>query len=139
MFGALAGIVWAFPFFLLVGTKEWIWIAVAFIGARAVVTAGMFGPQAAYFAELFPPQRRFAGFAFARELGSLLAGGPAPFVAASLVAAFGSWWPVACYAALLAALTAFAVWCGPETYEESITVDNTADGALNATAVPSRA
>ena len=41
----------------------------------------MFGPQAAYFAELFPPQRRFAGFAFARELGSLLAGGPAPFVA----------------------------------------------------------
>src|SRR6516225_8158514 len=29
MFGALAGIVWAFPFFLLVGTKEWIWIAVA--------------------------------------------------------------------------------------------------------------
>jgi len=139
MFGALAGIVWAFPFFLLVGTKEWIWIAVAFIGARAVVTAGMFGPQAAYFAELFPPQRRFAGFAFARELGSLLAGGPAPFVAASLVAAFGSWWPVACYAALLAALTAFAVWCGPETYEESITVDNTADGALNAAAVPSRA
>ena len=25
-----------------------------------------------------------------------------------------------------------AIWCGPETYEESITVDNTADGALNA-------
>src|SRR6476659_10128770 len=139
IFGALAGIVWAFPFFWLVGTKEWIWIAVAFIGARAVVTAGMFGPQAAYFAELFPPQRRFAGFAFARELGSLLAGGPAPFVAAALVAAFGSWWPVACYAALLAALTAFAVWCGPETYEEIITVDNTADGALNAAALPLRA
>jgi metabolite-proton symporter len=138
MFGALAGIAWAFPFFWLVGTKEWIWIAVAFIGARAVVTAAMFGPQAAYFAELFPPQRRFAGFAFARELGSLLAGGPAPFVAAALVAAFGSWWPVACYAAFLAACTAFAIWCGPETYEESITVDNTSDGALNA-AVPLRA
>jgi MFS family permease len=140
MFGALAGIAWAFPFFLLVGTKEWIWIAVAFIGARAVVTAAMFGPQAAYFAELFPPQRRFAGFAFARELGSLLAGGPAPFVAASLVAAFGSWWPVACYAAFLAAVTAFAIWCGPETYEESITVDNTTDGvAMRAAAVPSGA
>jgi MFS family permease len=103
------------------------------------VTAAMFGPQAAYFAELFPPQRRFAGFAFARELGSLLAGGPAPFVAAALVASFGSWWPVACYAAFLAACTAFAIWCGPETYEESITVDNTTDGALNAAAVPLRA
>jgi MFS family permease len=140
MFGALAGIGWAFPFFLLVGTKEWIWIAVAFIGARAVVTAAMFGPQAAYFAELFPPQRRFAGFAFARELGSLLAGGPAPFLAAALLAWSGSWWPVACYAAFLAACTAFAIWCGPETYQESITVDNTMDGiAMRSAAMPSRA
>ena len=98
MFGALAGIALAFPFFWMVGTKQWIWIALAFILARAVVTAAMFGPQAAYFAELFPPQRRFAGFAFARELGSLLAGGPAPFVATALVAWSGSWWPVACYA-----------------------------------------
>jgi MFS family permease len=139
MFGALAGVAFAFPFFWLVGTKEWIWIALAFIGARAVVTAAMFGPQAAYFAELFPPQRRFAGFAFARELGSLLAGGPAPFVAAWLVAMSGSWWPVACYAAALAAMTAFAIWCGPETYEESITVDNTSDGALHVAAVPLQA
>jgi MFS family permease len=138
LFGALAGVVLAFPFFWLVGTKQWIWIALAFILARAVVTAAMFGPQAAYFAELFPPQRRFAGFAFARELGSLLAGGPAPFVATALVAWSGSWWPVACYAALLAAITAFAIWCGPETFEESITIDNTSD-AVMPTAVPLRA
>ena len=59
MFGALSGIALAFPFFWMVGTKEWIWIALAFILARAVVTAAMFGPQAAYFAELFPPQRAF--------------------------------------------------------------------------------
>jgi MFS family permease len=139
MFGALAGVAFAFPFFWLVGTKQWIWIAVAFIISRAVVTAAMFGPQAAYFAELFPPQRRFAGFAFARELGSLLAGGPAPFLAAALVAWSGSWWPVACYAALLSGLTALAIWCGPETYEESITVDNTADGAMHVAAVPMQA
>jgi metabolite-proton symporter len=139
MFGALAGIVFAFPFFWLVGTKEWIWIALAFIGARAVVTAAMFGPQAAYFAELFPPQRRFAGFAFARDLGSLLAGGPAPFVATALVAASGSWWPVACYAILLSACTALAIWAGPETFDESITVDNTSDGLMHATAVPAQA
>ncbi len=37
----------------------------------------------------------------------------------------GSWWPVACYAILLAACTAIAIYCGPETFEESITVDNT--------------
>src|SRR5580693_5807441 len=139
LFGALTGVAFAFPFFWMVGTKEWIWIALAFIVARAVVTAAMFGPQAAYFAELFPPQRRFAGFAFARELGSLLAGGPAPFVAAALVAWSGSWWPVACYAAGLSALTALAIWAGPETYQESITIDNTTDGAMHAAAVPAQA
>jgi MFS family permease len=101
----------------------------------------MFGPQAAYFAELFPPQRRFAGFAFARELGSILAGGPAPFVATALVAWAGTWWPVACYAALLSVLTAIAIWFGPETFEESITVDNTSDGVMEraATAMAARA
>jgi MFS family permease len=141
MFGALSGIALAFPFFWMVGTKEWIWIALAFILARAVVTAAMFGPQAAYFAELFPPQRRFAGFAFARELGSLLAGGPAPFVATALVAWSGSWWPVACYAIFLSACTVIAIWAGPETFEESITVDNTSDGKMHAAAaaMPSRA
>jgi metabolite-proton symporter len=135
MFGALAGVALAFPFFWMVGTKEWIWIAIAFILARAVVTAAMFGPQAAYFAELFPPQRRFAGFAFARELGSLLAGGPAPFVAAWLVATYGSWWPVACYAMFLSLCTVIAVWIGPETYREDITAETVGQDEL-AVAVP---
>jgi MFS family permease len=138
MFGALAGVALAFPFFWMVGTKQWMWIALAFILARAVVTAAMFGPQAAYFAELFPPQRRFAGFAFARELGSLLAGGPAPFVATALVAAYGSWWPVACYAILLSACTVIAIWIGPETYQENIAADATTSADLPA-AVPLRA
>jgi metabolite-proton symporter len=135
MFGALAGVALAFPFFWMVGTKEWIWIAIAFILARAVVTAAMFGPQAAYFAELFPPQRRFAGFAFARELGSLLAGGPAPFVAAWLVATYGSWWPVACYAMFLSLCTVIAVWVGPETYKEDIASETVATNDMSA-AVP---
>ena len=121
MFGALAGIVLAFPFFWLVGTGIWILVALGFVLTRAVVVAAMFGPQAAYFAELFPPQRRFAGFAFARELGSLLAGGPAPFLATALVAwAGGGYWPVACYIIVLSAITAFAIWCGPETYRDDI-------------------
>src|ERR1700760_4876358 len=138
LFGALCGVAFAFPFFWMVETRQWIWIALAFIIARAVVTAAMFGPQAAYFAELFPPQRRFAGFAFARELGSLLAGGPAPFLAAYLVATFGSWWPVAIYAAVLSGLTALAIGAGPETYDENI-ASNTLPDEHAAAAMPARA
>ena len=76
------------------------------------------------FRRLFAPTRRYSGFAFARELGSVLAGGPAPFVATALVAwAGGSWWPVALYIVLLSGVTAFAVWCGPETYRDDISMD----------------
>jgi MFS family permease len=124
LFGALCGIALAVPFFLMVGTRQWLWITLAFALSRAVVIAAMFGPQAAYFAELFAPVRRYSGFAFARELGSVLAGGPAPFVATALVAwAGGSWWPVALYIALLSGVTAIAVWCGPETFRDDISTD----------------
>jgi hypothetical protein len=43
---------------------------------------------------------------------------------------------VACYAIFLSACTVIAIWAGPETYEENITVDNTSDGAIHAAAVP---
>ncbi len=137
MFGALAGITLAFPFFWLVGTGIWAFVALGFVLTRAVVVAAMFGPQAAYFAELFPPQRRFAGFAFARELGSLLAGGPAPFLATGLVAwAGGGYWPVACYIIVLSAITAFAIWCGPETYRDDIASE---DIGIDAEVLPAAA
>jgi metabolite-proton symporter len=121
LFGALFSAAVAFPFFWLVGTRHGVLIALAFILAIAVGSAAMFGPQASYFAELFAPRRRFSGFAFARELGSIVAGGPAPFLAAWLVLrAHGSTWAVALYIMALALITAFAVWMGPETYQEDI-------------------
>jgi hypothetical protein len=55
------------------------------------------------------------------------------------VAVSGSWWPVACYAALLSALTAIAIWAGPETYEENISANTLPDEAAHATAMPARA
>ena len=85
--------------------------------------AGMFGPQAAYFAELFSTRLRYSGFAFARELGSLLAGGPAPALSAALVIWTGGLTGVALYVMVLALLTALALYFGPETYKTDITVE----------------
>jgi metabolite-proton symporter len=124
LFGALFGIVMAFPFFWLLGTRNWGWLLLALVLTNGVVTGALFGPQAAWFAELFAPKRRYSGFAFARELGSIASGGPAPFLATAMVAAVGGgYWPVACYIIVLCAITAFAVWCGPETYRDDITAD----------------
>ena len=114
----------AFPFFVLVNTQSTPLIYLALVLAIAIGVGGMFGPQAAYFAELFGPRIRYSGFAFARELGSILAGGPAPFIAAwLLMKGDGAPWLVAIYIIVLSVITAIAVYFGPETYRSDITED----------------
>jgi len=111
----------AFPYFLLLNTRSTPLVLLAMSAAVGIGVAGMFGPQAAYFAELFGPRVRYSGFAFARELGSILAGGPAPFVASLLLVwTGGTPWAVASYMVVLATITAVAVLCGPETYRTDI-------------------
>jgi MFS transporter, MHS family, shikimate and dehydroshikimate transport protein len=125
---ALFSAAWAMPFFMLCETKEPMLIWLAFIGATTIGVSGMFGPQAAYFAELFGPRVRFGGFAFARELGSILAGGPAPFLAAYLmVQSGGKPWSVALYIVVLSLLTALAVFIGPETNRSDISAEHPED------------
>jgi MFS family permease len=100
---------------------------------------GMFGPQASYFAELFGPRLRYSGFAFAREVGSILAGGPSPFIASLLVGWLaGAPWGVACYVILLSLLTALAVWWGPETSQSDIGADSPQDLEKPGVAWPAR-
>ena len=124
MGGALFSAAFAFPFFLLTNTLNPTLIALAFILVMGIGSAAMFGPQAAYFAELFGPRLRYSGFAFARELGSILAGGPSPFIAALLVGYMaGAPWGVACYVILLSLITALAVWWGPETNNSDLADD----------------
>ena len=109
---------WAFPFFALIDTKDPTLILVAMVPAIAIGVAGMFGPQAAYFAELFGARLRYSGFAIARELGSILAGGIVPFVSAWLVASMnGAPWGVAAYIIVVCVITVIALWFGPETYK----------------------
>ena len=132
MGGALFSAAFAFPFFLMVGTLNPTMICLAFIFIMGIGGGAMFGPQAAYFAELFGPRLRYSGFAFARELGSIIAGGPSPFIAALLVGWMaGAPWGVACYVILLSLITAFAIWCGPETSRSDIAADTPEDLAAD--------
>ena len=128
IFGALFSAACAFPFFLLAKTGNPGLIVLAFCIEMGIGSAAMFGPQAVYFAELFGPRLRYSGFAFARELGSIIAGGPAPLIAGLLVAyAAGAPWGVCIYIVAISLVTAFAVWCGPETYRNDIRQDDVQD------------
>ena len=128
IFGALFSATCAFPFFLLAKTGNPVLIVLAFVIEMGIGSAAMFGPQAVYFAELFGPRLRYSGFAFARELGSIIAGGPAPLIAGLLVAWMaGAPWGVCIYIIAISLVTAFAVWCGPETYRNDIRQDDVQD------------
>ena len=128
IFGALFSAACAFPFFLLAQTGNANLIILAFVIEMGIGSAAMFGPQAVYFAELFGPRLRYSGFAFAREMGSIIAGGPAPLIAGLLVAsASGAPWGVCIYIIAISLVTAFAVWCGPETYKNDIRQDDVQD------------
>ena len=110
-------VLFAVPFLLLLQTKSPPLVVLAMVLGLGIGVAGMFGPQAAYFAELFGPRVRYSGFATAREIGSVLAGGPAPALATLLVAwAAGAPWGVAGYIVILSLITLVAVLAGPETF-----------------------
>jgi MHS family shikimate/dehydroshikimate transporter-like MFS transporter len=128
IFGALFSAACAVPFFLAAQTGNAGLIILAFVIEMGIGSAAMFGPQAVYFAELFGPRLRYSGFAFAREMGSILAGGPAPLIAGLLVAwQAGAPWGVCVYIVTISLVTAFAVWCGPETYKNDIRQDDVQD------------
>jgi len=133
MGGALFSALFAFPFFMLTNTLNPTLISLAFILIMGIGGGAMFGPQAAFFAELFGPRLRYSGFAFARELGSIFAGGLSPFVAALLVGYMaGAPWGVACYVVALSLVTTFSVWCGPETNESDIRAESPEDEVADA-------
>lgn len=118
--GAFAMLLWAFPFFWLVDTKrpEWIWTAIL-VGTTA--HAAMYGPQAAFFSELFGTRTRYTGASLGYQLASPLAGGLAPFIASSLLKwTAGNPWPVAVYLMIMTVLTIGSVIAAGETHRQEL-------------------
>ncbi|MFC4012039.1 MFS transporter [Nonomuraea purpurea] len=116
MAGAGFSIVAAFPIFALATTGNPLLFGLALVLGISVGWGLVTSVVGAYFAELFPARLRYSGITLGREISSIFAGGLSPFIAAALLAATGSIWPVAGYAILLSAVSLVAVYFGPETY-----------------------
>lgn len=118
--GALISVLWLVPFFLMLETLSPPLLVLGFVVGLGILYPAMLAPQAAYYAELFDTRTRLSGFAFAREIGSVLAGGFLPLIATALIAAFGHWWVIVVYLAVLTLLTLVALAYGPETNRRDI-------------------
>ncbi len=112
--GLLSGLL-VFPFFAVMSTKSLPLIYVALLVVSAGAKTMMTAAQGAWLAEMFPAQLRYTGFALAREVTSPIAGGLAPIIATALLAYDSSSTLVGLYVVALGAITALAVWLGPET------------------------
>src|SRR6516164_8687878 len=91
--------VYTFIYFALLNTAIPVVIFVAII--LSFIPHDMaYGPQAALIVECFAPRLRYSGSSLGFHLASIIAGGPAPWIATALLALTGSGYSVALYVLL---------------------------------------
>ncbi|GAB2961646.1 MHS family MFS transporter [Amycolatopsis acidiphila] len=116
MIGAAISGASAFPVFAMIDTKATplIWIGIIIGWAFGACT--LFGPEAAFFAELYPARVRYTGMSIVYQLGVLPSGAIAPAVSTALVGnSGGKSWPVALYILIFAVIALVALAFTPET------------------------
>ncbi|KUL27551.1 MFS transporter [Actinoplanes awajinensis subsp. mycoplanecinus] len=112
--GAIAAAVWSFAFFPLLDTGNTLVIVLTVVVALAT-HAAMYGPQAAFVAEMFSTRLRYSGASMGYQIAGIFGGALAPIIAIKLVAATGSAFAVSVYVTAALLLTLVALAFAPET------------------------
>ena len=118
MTGAILTAIWAFAIFPLVDTGSF-WLIVLAVTFGLSFLAMMYGPQAAFFTELFSTEVRYSGATLGYQLGAIAGGAFAPTIAAKLWTDFDIFW-VSVYIAIASILTLLSVMSLTETYKTDL-------------------
>lgn len=113
--GGLFMLFYAYPLFWMVNTADplIIWAALS-LGLLAF--GALYGPIAAFFAELFESNVRYTAASLGYQMGQVFGGGLAPFVSTALLAATGgAYWPVPLYMIVLTLIGLASIWGLSET------------------------
>jgi MFS family permease len=110
---------YTFVYFALLDTKvpELIFVAIALSFIPIMI---MYGPEAALIAESFTPRLRYSGSSIGYQFASIIAGGPAPFIAAWLFSTYHSSLPIALYACVCAAISICSALLLPDQTNKDI-------------------
>jgi metabolite-proton symporter len=112
--GAAGMAIWGFAFFRMIDTGLTPNVLIAVI-VGLVLHGAMYGPQAAFIAELFPTRMRYSGASLAYQATSIFAGSLAPIIALALYQHYKSWVPIAIYLAVAGAISAASALAARET------------------------
>ena len=118
--GALFTIAFAFPLFWMVESKSTVLI---FAGVMIAMNFGhgmMFGPESAYFPELFGSRVRYSGASFGFQASAAIGGGFAPILATWMAVYFGGTGGVSVMMIVLALITLAAALAARETKGEPL-------------------
>jgi len=107
MMGAVATGLFGFVYFGLLNTGSMVAIFLAIV-LSLIPHDMMYGPQAALIAERFTGRLRYSGSSLGYQLASVIAGGPAPLIAAWLFGIYHSSYAIAGYIAICALISLIA-------------------------------
>lgn len=126
MLGAILLGVWSFVFWPLVNTEAFVLITLGLVVGQLFLSM-MYGPQAAFYAEIFTTRVRYSGASLGYQIGSIFGGALAPIIATALLASFGTWLAIAVYMAAVCAITCVCVFLLTETYQNEMDDVRTAE------------
>ena len=118
MMGAILSGIWAFAIFPLVDTGSF-WLITLAVSGGMIFLAMMYGPQAAFFTELFSTEVRYSGATLGYQFGAIIGGAFAPTIAVKLWTEFAVFW-VSVYMAFSALITLLSVMALTETYQSDL-------------------
>jgi MFS family permease len=84
--GTMLMAAFAFPYFLLLETRNPLLVLFALIFSVGICISWLYGPEAALIAERFGPRLRYTGASLGYQLASISAGGSAPIIATYVLA-----------------------------------------------------
>jgi len=118
MLGAILTGIWAFALFPLIDTGSF-WLIVVGLSGGLMFLGMMYGPQAAFFTELFSTEVRYSGASLGYQVGAIVGGAFAPTIATILWVEYSIVW-VSVYIAFASVLSLVSVLMLTETYKTSL-------------------
>ena len=118
MTGAALTALWSFALFPLIDTGNFYLVILGVTGGLAFLGM-MYGPQAAFFAELFSTEVRYSGASLGYQIGAIIGGSFAPTIATLLWKNYDIFW-VSVYIAFASILSLISVNFLTETYKSDL-------------------
>lgn len=111
VYGTLAMVAYAFPYFWLLEQKTMLTLILATVIGLGVIWAPITAVLGTMFSEIFSAKVRYTGVTLGYQIGAAIAGGTAPLVATALLLEFdNSYIPIAIYIMFTGIISLLAIW-----------------------------